>query len=124
MPARGSRLIATPSGPVYGALVTTSAAVRYTVPYAQPPVGKLRFADPIKVTGWSTPLNASTLPRPCPQSSDPATSSTIEDCLCVASAMAPLTSQVHEHLRADVGDRLEPLARLRLGGALASHDLV
>ena len=93
--------------------------MRYTVPYAQPPVGNLRFADPVKVAAWSTPLNASTLPRPCPQSSDSATSSTTEDCLCAVAALTRLTSQVHEHLRSDVGDRLESSTRFRLAGALS-----
>lgn len=40
------------------------------VPFAQPPVGFLRFKPPRPVKPWSTPIEAKTLTRACVQESD------------------------------------------------------
>lgn len=90
------------NGPIAGS--TSSKGTRYSVPYAQPPVGALRFKDPKPVVGWSgtyvfrhsfwhhryrllptfsrhVRLDASKVPSPCPQSMQSDLASTNEDCL-------------------------------------------
>ena len=55
------QIVETSSGPVAGHMATTNSEVSeyLGIPYAQPPVGDLRFAAPLKYTGSST-LNGST----------------------------------------------------------------
>lgn len=55
------------------------------IPYAQPPVGDLRFRPPVKITTWNGELNATKFGNVCPQSATTATiiglSGSDEDCL-------------------------------------------
>lgn len=59
-------IIRTVNGPVRG---MESGNVRQFlgIPYAQPPVGNLRFRAPQPVQSWSTTLNATSPPSQCPQ---------------------------------------------------------
>jgi len=62
----GPTLIHTNSGPVSGA---SNSSARYWkgIPYAAPPVGNLRWANPVEPTPWSSPLNATEFGPACPQ---------------------------------------------------------
>jgi cholinesterase len=54
------------------------------IPFAQPPVGQLRFKRPVPVNSWTTTRNATSLPNKCVQSIDPneqPTTPLSEDCL-------------------------------------------
>lgn len=54
------------------------------IPYAQPPVGDLRFADPVAVTEYTTPVDATEFGSNCPQNeSSIENGSTNEDCLFI-----------------------------------------
>ncbi|KAG0660613.1 hypothetical protein C6P46_004476 [Rhodotorula mucilaginosa] len=55
---------------------------RFTMPYAKPPTGANRFADPVPLDRFDASLDTRALPQPCAQF-DPATGATIgsEDCL-------------------------------------------
>ncbi|KAJ1021500.1 hypothetical protein NDA13_005540 [Ustilago tritici] len=60
-----------PLGPVLGTS-TSYSAQRFTLPYAQPPVGPLRFASPQPLTSFNTSgvYDATHLPPACMQSPD------------------------------------------------------
>jgi hypothetical protein len=51
--------------------------LRYGIPYAQPPVGKLRFKRPNPVDNWQDILDATSKKKPCFQSATVG----VEDCL-------------------------------------------
>ncbi|GAA6020778.1 hypothetical protein JCM10207_001655 [Rhodosporidiobolus poonsookiae] len=80
----------TPHGDVSGK-TSANGAIAYTVPYARPPIGERRFADPVPVARFSslrrsirrarTPRrwNGSKPPKACPQPG--LTEGTSEDCL-------------------------------------------
>ncbi|XP_026688197.1 esterase E4-like [Diaphorina citri] len=58
------------------------------IPYAIPPVGKMRFQSPRPAQPWTTPLNATSLKRRCPQIFDASSNievltstEALEDCL-------------------------------------------
>ncbi len=72
--------VATRTGIVQG--VATPGALDYLgIPYAQPPLGPLRWAPPRPVS-WPGVLQADTLPSPCPQNpGDFSVASTDENCL-------------------------------------------
>jgi para-nitrobenzyl esterase len=53
-------------GPVIGETVDGVTIFR-TVPFAAPPVGALRFSNPVPPTPWTAPRDARGLPPPCPQ---------------------------------------------------------
>lgn len=103
-------LIQTTSGPVRGFINSTTPTVRQFlgIPYAQPPLGALRFAPPQDFTNNGTLINATALPDSCMQQYS--NSSTIyteyereflisggqsEDCLYV-SIWAPALESVDE----------------------------
>lgn len=58
--------INTPSGPVMGNKGPHSLSF-LGIPFAQPPVGKLRFQPPLPVEPWSKTLNATVFGPGCPQ---------------------------------------------------------
>lgn len=94
--------LSTKSGRVTGQLsVTTGNRVtsRFLgVPYAQPPVGELRFQQPLPHPGWAItmePLIATNLPPPCPGSTSGRGAT--EDCLFL-SIFVPRDLQKVEHI--------------------------
>eukprot|EP01094_Clydonella_sp_ATCC50884_P021568 TRINITY_DN4780_c0_g1_i1.p1 TRINITY_DN4780_c0_g1~~TRINITY_DN4780_c0_g1_i1.p1 ORF type:complete len:610 (+),score=138.19 TRINITY_DN4780_c0_g1_i1:26-1831(+) len=72
----------TPSGPVVGSTVLGGLERFRGIPFAQPPIGSLRFAPPVKASSWSEPLEALKYAPPCVQSDARLLSlSESEDCL-------------------------------------------
>ncbi|KAH8921883.1 alpha/beta-hydrolase [Atractiella rhizophila] len=73
----------TPLGQLVGKAGPSGYSRRFTIRYAQPPVGQLRFADPVAVTNWNGMLDGTALPNACPQDNffNPSLPSTNEDCL-------------------------------------------
>ncbi|PYH89954.1 carboxylesterase, type B [Aspergillus ellipticus CBS 707.79] len=69
--ASGSLQVQTSSGLVQGGVNSTYPAVRQFlgIPFAQPPVGDLRFAPPQAVNDSSATIAATTMPPACPQGS-------------------------------------------------------
>lgn len=67
-------------GPVVPETLPTGVRVFRSIPYAAPPIGKLRWAAPQPPRPWTTPLVTSTFPPMCIQS---ATANHVgsEDCL-------------------------------------------
>jgi para-nitrobenzyl esterase len=74
-------MAAPPAGPVVG-VVTPAMHEFLGIPYAEPPVGALRWAPPVTRTPWTTPLDASTYGDRCAQVGGAfGEASTSEDCL-------------------------------------------
>ncbi|MEO6028735.1 MAG: carboxylesterase family protein [Candidatus Binatia bacterium] len=70
-----------PVGPVQG-VVTPAMHEFLGIPYAEPPVGTLRWAPPVARPAWTTPLDASAFGNRCAQVGGPfGEASTNEDCL-------------------------------------------
>jgi para-nitrobenzyl esterase len=75
------------SGPLHGRFSTTLSVHSYRgIPYAAPPVGALRFADPEPHAPWTTPLDVTHFGAFCPQldsawGAAPAADKQSEDCL-------------------------------------------
>eukprot|EP00759_Apiculatamorpha_spiralis_P040885 PhF_6_TR39662/c0_g1_i2/m.58872/K01049/ACHE; acetylcholinesterase len=81
-------IVNTTAGPVQGLYFSAYPSNIYLgIPYAQPPVGNLRFAPPLPAASWTTPFNATQFGDGCmqvcglqhPESSCPAKMS--ENCL-------------------------------------------
>jgi carboxylesterase type B len=76
-------IVSTPLGQVQGVLTGNNNVNAYiAVPYAQPPLGELRFAYPQPVQPWNTTWNATQL-SPYPLCVQPNISIGTEDCLYV-----------------------------------------
>ncbi|GFS78517.1 acetylcholinesterase-1 [Nephila pilipes] len=84
------RVIMTNNGPVQGITVTSGEVeieAFLGIPYAEPPLGRLRFQQPVPKTSWSGVYDASKLPPPCVQNItefrywDPDIENMTEDCL-------------------------------------------
>ena len=74
-------ILTTDRGPVRG-VVTTALRMYLGIPYAAPPVGRLRWRPPEVHERWSTPLNATKFGNHCPQEASVfGTASVTEDCL-------------------------------------------
>ncbi|MFA6450134.1 MAG: carboxylesterase/lipase family protein [bacterium] len=68
--------IQTDKGPLNGKLALKGAVCEYRgIPYAAPPVGELRFAQPKEHEPWTAPLDATKWGAKCPQSGMPMMSS-------------------------------------------------
>jgi len=83
----GKLVVHTKSGPVHG-FRSGDMRIFRGVPFAQPPIGDLRWRPPQPHPGWKTPLNASSfgpacmqLPTGCWDSED--LSGVSEDCLTI-----------------------------------------
>ena len=74
-------ILITDRGPVRG-VVTTALRMYLGIPYAAPPVGRLRWRPPKVHERWSAPLNATKFGNHCPQEASVfGTASVTEDCL-------------------------------------------
>lgn len=81
-------IVSTTSGPVKGFTSSVDGVEAVLgIPYAEPPVGELRFAKPLPKKKWNETYHASKLPPPCAQVSTgqyyfmPDISNMSEDCL-------------------------------------------
>ncbi|XP_054009206.1 acetylcholinesterase-like, partial [Hylaeus anthracinus] len=80
-----TQVVHTDKGPVQGFVTTTAIYnVPYSaflgIPYAKPPVGDLRFKDPVEINPWTNVYNATDDLNSCPQLLE-GTYSGSEDCL-------------------------------------------
>ena len=84
--------VATPSGPLRGEQ-SGGVNIFRGVPFAQPPVGPLRFRPPVPVKAWSEPRDASKFPASAMQAGEPGIPHS-EDCLYlnIWAPAVPLTS--------------------------------
>ena len=72
------------------------------IPYAEPPVGELRFKKPLPKTSWSEPIDATQWTSPCHQTThakDFLNDSLSEDCLHL-NIWSPLISGSTDELKA------------------------
>jgi para-nitrobenzyl esterase len=65
--ADDSLLVTTKSGQLHGASRPTGGAEFLAIPYAQPPIGDLRWHEPLPTKPWSGVRDASTFGAPCSQ---------------------------------------------------------
>ncbi|GFW04224.1 acetylcholinesterase-1 [Trichonephila clavipes] len=85
------RVVMTNNGPVQGITVASDNHQQIEaflgIPYAEPPVDRLRFQKPVPKTSWSGVFDASTLPQTCAQNItenyywEPSIENMTEDCL-------------------------------------------
>ncbi len=74
--------VSTESGPVVGVQADNGIDMFLGIPYAEPPVGELRWKAPQPIAPWSKPLTADNYGPNCPQKRvDKVASGTSEDCL-------------------------------------------
>ena len=66
-PDDSNLIVDTKSGKVKGIARTTGGAQFLGIPYAQPPVGELRWREPAPVTPWKDVKDASSFGAPCAQ---------------------------------------------------------
>jgi para-nitrobenzyl esterase len=75
----------TSHGPLRGSLLEDGVAVFKGIPYAQPPVGRLRWREPVQMKSWTTVRDATTFGSVCVQRSNVllpnAKDTSSEDCL-------------------------------------------
>merc|ERR1719361_2633711 len=62
--------VETEYGPIFGQSTDSGVAYFTSIPYAAPPVGSLRFRDPIDPPSWTDPLNTTVDPPGCMQVSN------------------------------------------------------
>ncbi len=96
--ARAATVTASPPvGPVTG-VVTTVMDEFLGIPYAEPPVGDLRWTPPVPHDPWTTPRDGSTFGSRCPQATSPfgQTTDNSEDCLFL-NVYVPHRKAVAEH---------------------------
>ena len=82
----GDKIVKTNIGPIRGISITEKKVAAFLgIPYAEPPIGSLRFSRPLSKTAWKDILEANKLPNACVQAimgflpTDPKKMS--EDCL-------------------------------------------
>lgn len=76
----GSAAALAPAGEVTGVAGTTTVAF-LGIPYAQPPVGALRWKAPVPAGGWTGRYDATKFARHCPQENAKTDANAGEDCL-------------------------------------------
>jgi len=67
------KTVQTPSGPIEGKIVPVNGrkvVTYFGVPFAEPPLGNLRFRPPKMVRPWRETLRAHELPKACVQTKD------------------------------------------------------
>jgi para-nitrobenzyl esterase len=78
-------IVTVTGGQVRGAMLDRGGAVFKGIPYAQPPVGDLRWREPMRVTPWTGVRQATKFGPACPQTTvatmPNATETSSEDCL-------------------------------------------
>jgi para-nitrobenzyl esterase len=79
MAADTGPIVAVTGGQIEGATLERGGAVFKGIPFAQPPVGELRWREPMTVKAWAGVRNATDFGAPCAQS--PAAAVSKEDCL-------------------------------------------
>jgi para-nitrobenzyl esterase len=85
--AAAPAVVATASGALIG-VISGGAAVYKGIPYAAPPLGRLRFRPPVAADSWNTVRDASGFGNVCPQLGDSGQVVGSEDCL-VLNVWAP-----------------------------------
>ena len=99
-------------GPVIPQTLSTGLRVFRSIPFASPPVGKLRWAAPQPPKAWTTPRNTSAFPSKCIQSATGTHRIGSEDCLYL---------YVYTSSEAHSGDR-KPVLLWVHGGGLQTGD--
>jgi len=78
----GTLIVKTADGKVHGKLINNGKVSAYLgIPYAAPPVGKLRWQAPLPVASWNSVFDATKYGRPCGQNGATPSDSGSEDCL-------------------------------------------
>ncbi|KAI5742480.1 hypothetical protein M8J77_007687 [Diaphorina citri] len=100
------------------------------IPYAIPPVGKMRFQSPRPAQPWTTPLNATSLKRRCPQIFDASSNievltstEALEDCLYLNVYTPMISSNVNQ---TEASQKLFPVIFYIHGGSFrvgSSHSM-
>jgi para-nitrobenzyl esterase len=67
LPAVGNRVVSTTSGKLRGVSRPSGGAEFLGIPYAQPPVGDLRWHEPLPAKSWTGVREATTFGAPCAQ---------------------------------------------------------
>lgn len=75
------QVILSPKGSIRGAESKTKGVFQYSIRYAQPPVGSLRWRDPVPIERWNSIYDATNTPPVCPQANPSPFVSMSEDCL-------------------------------------------
>src|ERR1700686_4437327 len=65
--AADSPTVTVTGGPIRGGLLERGGAVFKGIPFAQPPVGELRWREPMTVKPWAGVRNATDFGAPCAQ---------------------------------------------------------
>lgn len=66
-PPGSSPSLSTTTGCVLGGVTASGTEQFLAIPYAEPPIGALRFAPPVPIAPWSEPRDGTTLGEPCVQ---------------------------------------------------------
>ena len=84
-PPAGTTVASTSLGEAHGVLTEEGVIAFLGMPYAEPPLGDLRFAPPVALGSWGGPIQADSFGPACPQpateAADTLNSRVDEDCL-------------------------------------------
>jgi para-nitrobenzyl esterase len=89
--AAGSAIVNTTYGPVVGLPHGNGTLAFLRIPFAAPPLGRLRWREPVPPTPWSQPLNATRQSSMCMQDPSVYNTTISEDCLYL-NVFAPATA--------------------------------
>lgn len=109
-----ARVVVTAAGPVRGVTLNPTTAAFQGIPYAEPPVGNLRWRPPEPHNHWTGVLDAASLGKHCPQTPAFADPNASEACLFL-NVYVPVAALETEHQ----SDRLPVMVWL-YGGSNAS----